>query len=737
MHTLLMPHGWCMTWNKWLIGLNVSTDALVALSYYSIPAALFYVVFRRKITFNLEPILILFGLFIALCGGGHLIDIIAIWKPIYWVKGFWNLGTAVASVITAIVLVPRTIDFIRMPEVNERLKKERSELKEESSLLRTVLDSIGDGIVLLDRNGDLLLRNPAAKQVIDLVGEVVLDLQTNQLADEDLWQSSNGRQIERFAAPVAGYGRLIVLRDRTERLEAEQARVRLERIIAGMKQGFSLVSLDSGRIIQTNESFDAMHAAGPAGMVGQFAWAIYAGTPEEQRDIFAAICEACENDGFWEGETRNARTDGTAFFAFSRFNLYAEDGRRFVSSIHVDISEQKRLEEEARRVELQLIESAKLESLGVLAGGVAHDFNNLLTGIIGNTSLAVEMIRGNSPVLPLLRSAVDASERAAGLTYQLLAYSGKGRFVIAPLNILELAEKISDLVLHSTPKAVELRIEPNPSLPAVQADASQIQQVIMNLVINGAEAIGERPGTVTLRGGTRHLSAEEIATDFQLFRIKPGEYVWLEVRDNGCGMDAATRKQIFEPFFTTKFTGRGLGLAAVLGIVRGHNGALCVESTKGVGSVFTVYLPVSKEEAAIQVENSFRADLSGSGLVLIVDDEDLVRATAVGALKHYGYEVVQAQDGWEALRQFDRHEGRFSLVILDVTMPVMSGEQTLLRLREKDPDVRVLLTSGYSETEAVKRFAGKGISGFLQKPYTSKTLAEKVRAYARRAQDSV
>jgi CheY-like chemotaxis protein len=346
------------------------------------------------------------------------------------------------------------------------------------------------------------------------------------------------------------------------------------------------------------------------------------------------------------------------------------------------------------------------------------------------------MIRGNSPVLPLLRSAVDASERAAGLTYQLLAYSGKGRFVIAPLNILELAEKISDLVLHSAPKAVELRIEPNPSLPAVQADASQIQQVIMNLVINGAEAIGERPGSVTLRGGTRHLSAEEIATDFQLFRIKPGEYVWLEVRDNGCGMDAATRKQIFEPFFTTKFTGRGLGLAAVLGIVRGHNGALCVESTKGVGSVFTVYLPVSKE-AAIQVENSFRADLSGSGLVLIVDDEDLVRATAVGALKHYGYEVVQAQDGWEAIRQFDRHEGRFSLVILDVTMPVMSGEHTLLRLREKDPDVRVLLTSGYSETEAVKRFAGKGISGFLQKPYTSKTLAEKVRAYARRAQDSV
>ena len=731
-HTLFLPHGWCMTWNPWLIGLNVVTDGLVALSYYSIPAALFFVARARRVTLSVQPILILFGLFIALCGGGHLLDIVAIWHPIYWVKGFWNLGTAVASVLTAIVLIPRTMDFLRMPETNQRLEREAEVLREQRTFLQTVLDSVGDGIVLVDSGGNELLRNRSAQELLQR-DESALTWPRHREIDQDLRVSGKGLHIERSTKPVPGYGQLYVLSDVTGELEMARARIRLERMVLTMKQGFAVISLDSGQIVQTNHSFNRMHGADDREFLGRPAASIYCGTQEEKEAAFRIIQTECENAGFWDGETRHARMDETGFCCASRFNLYEEGGQRFLSCLHFDITEQKRIQEEASRVQLRLLESAKLESLGVLAGGVAHDFNNLLTGIMGNTSLALELVAEDSEARPLIQSAIDGSERAARLTNQLLAYSGKGKFIIERVQLSKLALDIAELVKLSVPRHVRLEIEKNPALPMVEADVAQVYQVIMNLVINAAEAVGEKQGSVTVRTGTRQLDGDAIKRGFPSNELVPGEYVWIAVTDTGCGMDQATVDQIFDPFFTTKLTGRGLGLAAVQGIVRAHRGALKVESVTNQGSVFTLYLPAAKLSPPGQLgTGAIPTTPADGGNILIVDDEAVVRAAAGAALRHAGYEITEARDGLEALRLFKTLQGRFGLILLDLTMPVMGGEETFQRLRQLDSTLPILLISGYSEHESIRRFASCKFSGFLQKPFSAKTLIEKVQNLARR-----
>jgi len=367
----------------------------------------------------------------------------------------------------------------------------------------------------------------------------------------------------------------------------------------------------------------------------------------------------------------------------------------------------------------------------VLAGGVAHDFNNLLTGILGNASLALDAAPRHDPNRIALEEVVRAAERAADLTRQLLAYAGKGRFVLRTLDVSALEREIAGLIQTSLPKPVQLRLQLADDLPAVEADAGQLQQIIMNLVINGAEAVGESGGTVLVRTGVQDVDPQYIATvSSDGERLRSGRYVNLEVHDTGCGMSAETLARIFDPFFTTKFTGRGLGLSAVQGIVRAHHGALKVYSTPGQGTTFKVLFPASASRAS-EAPAPFTGDLAGSGVVLVVDDEDIVRNTASHTLARYGYDTVPAADGAEALEIFRRDPDRIALVLLDLTMPVMSGEEALRQMQLIRPDVRVLLTSGYNEVEAVQRFAGKGLAGFVQKPYTAMALAEKVKAAMR------
>jgi signal transduction histidine kinase/CheY-like chemotaxis protein len=386
-----------------------------------------------------------------------------------------------------------------------------------------------------------------------------------------------------------------------------------------------------------------------------------------------------------------------------------------------------------KQKEEELLQTQKLESLGVLAGGVAHDFNNLLTGIMGNASLAIECLpREARHLRTVLEDVVSASERAAHLTRQLLAYAGKGRFIIERIDLSEIVRAITHLIQSSIPKNACLRLELADDLDAVEADATQLQQIVMNLVINAAEAIpADRSGEVVVTTRNEELGAGRPGQAFAAGEAGPGRYVVLEVRDTGQGMDDATRARIFDPFFTTKFTGRGLGLAAVLGIVRSHKAALEVQSAPGAGSTFRVLFPAVSAAVTGDVGRGAgdgAAARRDAATILIIDDEETVRRAAKATLDHYGYETILANDGKQGVEIFTAMPDRISLVLLDLTMPGIGGEEVLRRLKAIRPHVRVILSSGFNEMEVIERFNGAGLAGFLQKPYAAGTLAARLRS---------
>ncbi len=386
---------------------------------------------------------------------------------------------------------------------------------------------------------------------------------------------------------------------------------------------------------------------------------------------------------------------------------------------------------ERQRNDEKLLQTQKLESLGVLAGGVAHDFNNLLTGIMGNASFALDLLPpGCQSLSPILQDVLTASQSAADLTKQLLAYAGKGRFVIEAVNLSSAAAAVSHLIQSSIPPHVTVQLHLDPALPSIQADKTQVHQVIMNLLLNGAEAIpAGRSGTVHVTTGPLDLTPPLIQALHLSAAIPPGPYVQLEVRDDGAGMDEATRAKIFDPFFTTKFMGRGLGLAAALGIVHGHQGALSVTSSPGCGSTFRVFFPKGpgpgpSPAALAALESPPRVRRT----VLVIDDEPSVRRIAKVALEREGLDVIVAANGCDGIDAFTAHRDRISAVLLDLTMPGMSGVEVLGRLKKVRKDIKVVISSGYNEAEVVGLFGGARLSGFIQKPYTASALARKIAA---------
>lgn len=393
---------------------------------------------------------------------------------------------------------------------------------------------------------------------------------------------------------------------------------------------------------------------------------------------------------------------------------------RMVGS-HTDITEQK-------RNQTAVLESQKLESLGILAGGIAHDFNNILTAIVGNISLAKTEIPPSSALEPVLGDVENAALRAAELCNQMLAYSGQGRFEVLDLNLNDIIRDMENLLQISVSKTAVLKFELVENLPATPVDASQIRQVIMNLVINASEAIGERSGIINVATGLARVDAEYLIRTHLAPELPPGDYVYLEVSDSGCGMDKETMNRIFDPFFTTKFTGRGLGLAALLGIVRAHHGALKVYSEPGNGTTFKILLPCSDADAQ-PIADTPETDrqLEGAGTVLIVDDEETVRATAARILTRCGFDVVLAKDGRHAVEKFKLRPDDFRFVLLDLTMPQMNGVEAFGAMKLLRPDLPVILMSGYNEQAAVERFAGRGLAGFIQKPFQMQSLVDRIR----------
>ena len=400
--------------------------------------------------------------------------------------------------------------------------------------------------------------------------------------------------------------------------------------------------------------------------------------------------------------------------------VYAPDGALLaIDGFIQDITAARQARIEREQLDRKMQETQKLESLGVLAGGIAHDFNNLLTSILGNASIATLELPPGSSVQDCIEQINEASLRAADLCKQMLAYSGRGRFVVQKLDLGHLVEQTAQMLQISISKKAVLRYRLEKGLPPIEVDATQIRQVIMNLVINASEAIGDQSGVISLSTGLTRVDRDYLHGTLMDPDLPEGDYVFLEISDSGCGMSAETQARIFDPFFTTKFTGRGLGLAAVLGIVRGHKGAMKVYSEPGRGTTFKLLFPAASgvSESAATTPRA-ATEWRAKGTVLVVDDEETMRSTVARMMKIFGLDPVLVSDGREAVEVFRVEPARFDLVLLDLTMPHMDGEQTFTELRRLRPDVRVVLMSGFNAQEALLRFPGKGLASFLQKPFS-------------------
>ena len=435
--------------------------------------------------------------------------------------------------------------------------------------------------------------------------------------------------------------------------------------------------------------------------------------PDDRTSADHALTRAVNKEEEYEFEFRVVWPDQSIHWISSRGSAQCHGAEKEIrlAGVTQDITRRKQAEE-------ALIQAHKLESIGLLAGGIAHDFNNLLTGIIGSASFVIDNLPEDDSNAEMLRNVINAGERAADLTRQLLAYSGKGKFTVHRLDLSKLVNEIAVLLRTSISRAVTLERNLEEDLPKIEGDSTQIQQIIMNLVINGSEAIvGE--GAVRLRTGVATLGATGREHLILGEDVAPGDYVYLEVSDTGSGMDPEILSKIFEPFFTTKFTGRGMGLAAVFGIVRGHEGALEVKTAPGAGSAFRIYFPPAPGQSIRKQPRVAK--------ILFVDDEPVVRLLGKTALERAGYTVIPASTGEEAFRMLQDYRDEIALVVLDLTMPGWTGFDTLHRLKQVSPKWQLILSSGFSEDELRSRFPGQHIPALLQKPYSASVLVARVK----------
>ncbi len=457
--------------------------------------------------------------------------------------------------------------------------------------------------------------------------------------------------------------------------------------------------------------------------------------PEDRARVLAAWQQAVREGLGLNIEYRVQRPDGDVRWVSERTAAH-RDGDTvtgFVGTVE-DVTAQKVAEEDRRRLEVQMQHAQKLESLGVLAGGIAHDFNNLLVGVLGNVSVALADVPPGSDTHELLTDIELAARRAAELTTQLLAYAGKGRFSLQPIDLSAAVRETSSLLHSAISKRATLSLDLAADLPVMTGDGTQVRQVIMNLLTNASEALEEKPGEIALRTGCMDADREYLAECLAADETGPGAFVYVEVADTGIGMSADTLSRIFDPFFSTKFTGRGLGLAATLGIVRGHHGALHVRSAPGAGTVIRILLPATATRASEVSPVAEVVTGERAGTILLVDDDPFVREVATRMLERSGYRVIGAVDGDDGLRQFDVAEGEITAMIVDVTMPILSGTDMLAELRRRGKTVPVVLASGYSSESLASPIEGEQFPVFVQKPFVTRDLLAGIdAALARRA----
>jgi PAS domain S-box-containing protein len=625
-------------------------------------------------------------------------------------------------------------------------------LRESEANWRSLVESIPEFLMLLDPNGVIRWINRAAPahRPEELIGLNVLQfatpdtrpiveqafrtaLETGQTVDYVCESEVEGERVcyhgrTTLLTDARTPGQMLTIaRDITEQLRTEERLRMLEAAVVHAPEAILVTEAEpldepGPRILYVNPAFTTMTGYTADEALGRSPRFLQG--RETAPAAQAAIRTALKTRQPVSVEIVNYRKTGQPFWvelSITPITNAAGNSTHFVS-VQRDLTERKRAEEESRRMQCKLQETQKLESLGVLAGGVAHDFNNLLTVILGNTSLA----RMHTPEQATAQAYFDqidqAAMRAGDLCRQMLAYSGRGRFVVMPLDLSALVRESSSLLRSAVSKKTTLRLNIVENLPAVVADAVQLRQILMNLVLNASEALDEQPGTVVVETGVMHADTDYLAATRSFTDLSEGKYVFLEVRDSGCGMTPEVQERIFDPFYTTKFTGRGLGLAAVLGIVRGHGGALRVNSEAGVGTRFRLLLPPSEAPAVDRSVEAPKSQWRGEGVVLVVDDEDAVRTLVARMLNSIGFEVLEAADGQAAVEVYTREAGRIRLVLLDLMMPRLDGAQTLQGMRRVCQDVRAIVMSGYTEYEMSQRFASAPPAGFLQKPFVREQL---------------
>ena len=535
-----------------------------------------------------------------------------------------------------------------------------------------------------------------------------------------------------------------LLERRTQELR-EQAEI--HRVVADFTSGWEYWLAPDGRFRYVSPSAERITGYAPEAFLQDPDLLARMVHPDDQAQLAAhhrEVALAAARPGEWEFRIQT-RTGATRWISQIWAPVQNREGAFWgIRASNRDITDQKEAETARLEMERRLLHAQKLESLGVMAGGIAHDFNNLLTAILGNLDLARQDLPRNSAVLEFLEHALEASHRAADLTRQMLAYAGKARFEPASMDLGATVRVNSRLLRAAIPQTITLNLQTAEGMPRIIADPSQMQQVVMNLITNAAEAIGDQAGVVTLTTGVAHCDVGLLRRSRLEVKPPPGLYAFVEVADTGCGMNAEIQQRLFDPFFTTKFLGRGLGMSSVLGIVRGHQGAILVDSRPGHGATIRVLFPLDARQASpadgpeapasAQPVNGHAPALRS---ILVVDDEEPVRRVCARIVEGLGYQAVNAADGEEALQRLAERFGEIDCVVLDLTMPRLDGLSTFRRMQKICPELPVILTSGYPESEPTRKLVGEGLAGFLQKPFLSGVLQAKIEQALRRNGDPV
>jgi two-component system cell cycle sensor histidine kinase/response regulator CckA len=676
-NSTLLPQGDALQWHPGLVGIHTLGDILIAGASLAMAFTLFYAARRDDRGGPLyNGAITLFAALLIASAVSHATTVVTMWKPEYAVNGIAKLATAAIAIVGVFVLAryarSSAIDTAVPPRASETLESQvaarTSELKAENDRLRR-----------------------------EAAGRADADAELRQLNTE---------------------------------LQARVAE--LQSLFKALPVGVAIATDASCRTIRANEAFAQMMGL-PLNRTTSLSAApfevpAHLKVTHDGHDLHPSDLPmqraVTQNAPVRDFEQAITRSDGVTLDIIANAVPIRDANGEPCGCVatFLDISAHRVAERKRLDLERRLLQSQKLESIGVLAGGIAHDFNNLLTGVLGHANFArTELSRGSTNIDHLLAQVETSAQRAADLCRQLLAYAGKGRIVVRLIDLNVAVQQTVPLLKLSVTKKVTLDLQLGSGLPPLRGDPSQINQVLLNLVTNASEAIGAAPGTVTIRTEKVNITPMDMLTLTASPEMEPGTFVCLEVRDTGCGIGPETIGHIFEPFFTTKFVGRGLGLAAVIGIVQGHRGGVRVSSQVGVGTTFELFFPVVAQTARATA-SPFPGVTTSRGTILVVDDDPTVREFATAVLNGAGYGVVTAEDGEVALAKLRRDALQFDAVLLDLTMPKLDGEDTLVALRMISPNLPVVLTSGYGEQAVVQRFVGRGLADFLPKPFVSEAL---------------